>query len=297
MPRYKDETGNKYGKLTVLYPTDKRNSKREIFWHCKCDCGNECDVLGRLLRNGNTRSCGCLRVGSKTLDEIGNRYGKLTVISQAKDKINNHVAWNCLCDCGNNVIVSGTKLRSQEITACPTCRQLQKSKLTDVNEQYGDLTVLESAGRDKYRRLLWKCQCSCGNICVVTGVDLRSGQKTNCGCKKTLSKGADKIRQILQENNIQFVQEKTFDSCRFPDTNQLARFDFYLPEQNILIEYDGNQHFFYTNHHWDTKEHFEYTKRHDEYKNQWCKENNMKLIRIPYYDIKQISYEKISALF
>ena len=45
-----DETGNKYGFLTVMY---------RAMWHCKCDCGNECDVLGASLRNGNTKSCGC----------------------------------------------------------------------------------------------------------------------------------------------------------------------------------------------------------------------------------------------
>ena len=81
MPKYLDETGKKYGRLTVLYATDKRNSKREVYWHCKCDCGNEVDVLGRLLRNGTTQSCGCLRLGANTKNEQGKRYGSLTVLS------------------------------------------------------------------------------------------------------------------------------------------------------------------------------------------------------------------------
>lgn len=54
-----DETGNKYGKLTVLYPAYSRNNN--VWWHCKCDCGNETDVMAYALRSGHTRSCGCLK--------------------------------------------------------------------------------------------------------------------------------------------------------------------------------------------------------------------------------------------
>jgi very-short-patch-repair endonuclease len=42
---------------------------------------------------------------------------------------------------------------------------------------------------------------------------------------------------------ISFETQKSFDSCRFPSTNKLAKFDFYIKESNILIEYDGIQHF------------------------------------------------------
>lgn len=52
-----DETGNVYNRLTVLYQVPNTNP---IKWHCKCECGNECDVLGASLRDGNTKSCGCL---------------------------------------------------------------------------------------------------------------------------------------------------------------------------------------------------------------------------------------------
>lgn len=55
----KDITGKKFGRLTALYPTDKR-SDRSVMWHCKCDCGNEVDVIVKHLMSGNTRSCGCL---------------------------------------------------------------------------------------------------------------------------------------------------------------------------------------------------------------------------------------------
>ena len=66
---------------------------------------------------------------------------------------------------------------------------------------------------------------------------LGNGHKTSCGCLR--SKGEQKIIQILQENNILFEKEKTFENCFYPDTGGMCRFDFYLPDYNILIEYDG----------------------------------------------------------
>lgn len=54
-----DLTGQKFHKLTVLnraYPNTKSGSAR---WHCICDCGNECNVVGTHLKSGHTKSCGC----------------------------------------------------------------------------------------------------------------------------------------------------------------------------------------------------------------------------------------------
>ena len=69
---FKDMTGKKFGKLTVINITSKRTVNREIIWHCKCDCGNECDVVGTSLRNGHTTSCGCINysIGEKNIENI-----------------------------------------------------------------------------------------------------------------------------------------------------------------------------------------------------------------------------------
>lgn len=52
-------TGMKVGRLTALYATEKRDAKGSVFWHCRCDCGNELDVTEDCLIHGNYRSCGC----------------------------------------------------------------------------------------------------------------------------------------------------------------------------------------------------------------------------------------------
>lgn len=64
MKKYKDETGNEYGRLTVLRKAKKPRStgaQRGAWWLCFCECGNYATVHGKHLRDGATKSCGCLR--------------------------------------------------------------------------------------------------------------------------------------------------------------------------------------------------------------------------------------------
>lgn len=55
-----DLINKRFGKLTVLYDTQKRHD-RHVIWYCQCDCGNYCEVQSKYLLNGNTQSCGCLK--------------------------------------------------------------------------------------------------------------------------------------------------------------------------------------------------------------------------------------------
>lgn len=103
------------------------------------------------------------------------------------------------------------------------------------------------------------------------------------------------IRKWLVNNNIEFIQEKTFDGCK---NKAPLRFDFYIPKFNTCIEYDGKHHFkpmmfgFYYGPNTDDKikARFESTKINDNIKNNFCKENNINLIRMacPFAKIKHI---------
>lgn len=55
-----DITGKRFGRLTALYPTENRNKKSSVYWHCRCDCGNELEVTEDGLVSGSYKSCGCL---------------------------------------------------------------------------------------------------------------------------------------------------------------------------------------------------------------------------------------------
>jgi len=99
------------------------------------------------------------------------------------------------------------------------------------------------------------------------------------------SKGSIKIKNILDINNIEYIEEMKFDDCR--NKNSLP-FDFYLPKLNTCIEFDGLQHFESINF-WGGEKRLNYTKNNDEIKNKYCENNNIKLLRIPYYEIDKIA--------
>lgn len=112
-----DLTDQRFGRLTVLYPTDKRTSDRCIIWHCKCDCGNETDVSSKSLKQGNTKSCGCLNTETRAAlgrshkkDLTGQVFGKLTVLEDSGQRQDNNILWKCQCECGNQPLIKGTAL-------------------------------------------------------------------------------------------------------------------------------------------------------------------------------------------
>jgi hypothetical protein len=108
-----------------------------------------------------------------------------------------------------------------------------------------------------------------------------------CVCNE--SHGENLIRKILEQNNIIFVQEKSFINLRGVGGG-LLRFDFYLPEYNICIEFDGRQHFDkkYCNKYYGKEKlnYYEILKIHDHKKSRYCKNLGIKLIHIPYYQSK-----------
>lgn len=127
-----DEVGNRYGRLVVIARAENSKHNRRQ-WLCKCDCGQECVVIGENLRSGQTRSCGCLRsdacakiakrsYDTRRKDETGNRYGRLTVI-RAGRSASDGLRWVCKCDCGNYVEVRGLSLRSGNTKSCGCYRR------------------------------------------------------------------------------------------------------------------------------------------------------------------------------
>jgi hypothetical protein len=96
------------------------------------------------------------------------------------------------------------------------------------------------------------------------------------------------ITNFLIENDIKFEKEKRFDTCK--DELSLP-FDFYLIDKNILIEYNGEQHYKWKKFFHKTVEEFLLLQNHDKIKSNWAKENNIKLIIIKYNRKIEISLE------
>ena len=232
--------------------------------------------------------------------------GKLKVLMVYSRGDNRGKYYFCQCKCGNFSGVWGSHFRTGHSKSCG-CGEIENRKILAKNiinydnskditgQKNGYLVALRRLDKKKSEQWIWECRCTnCGSLCEKTTTDFV--RSVSCGCMK-ISVGEMTIQNILENNNILFEREKRFNTCRFPDTNAQGKFDFYLPDKNILIEYDGIQHFeentFFTGSTNNSHEALSYTHNHDEYKNKWCIENNIILIRIPYTHLEKITIEDL----
>ena len=301
MPKCKDLTGQQFNYLTVLEKTDKRKNG-SVVWLCKCKCGNLKEVTSCDLNAGRVTSCGCYnkeKASANFIDLTGKQFGRLTVLEKTDKRTKNRsIIWKCQCECGNICEISQTSLQS----GTKSCGCIKRELIQQLGQSCGyDLTG-QRFGKLIAQKLIpersertWLCKCDCGNICEVTSKSLLRGKIFSCGCLKT-SSGEYIIKKILSENNINFIPQYHNYTCKFPDTGYYAYFDFYVNNQYI-IEYDGEQHFnpqcFNGMNKLEANLQFKKTKDHDLYKNQWCKGNNIPLIRIPYTHLTKLCLEDL----
>ena len=129
----------------------------------------------------------------------------------------------------------------------------------------------------------------CGSIIDTTPAKIIS--RGNCVCsncynlKQISSRGEAKVKAFLVDNSISFNFQHCFKECR--DKYPLP-FDFYIPDKNIAIEYDGEQHFEFIEYFHENEQGFEDQIRRDNIKTQYCKKNNINLVRIPYWQYPDI---------
>ena len=253
-----------------------------------------------MLRNGNTKSCGCLqrkravesniaRAGGSI---IGQKFGRLIVLEEfflPQPNGKNQRFCKCQCECGNTVEVSASHLKDGHTQSCGCLNKEITSKLAVIREEgnrYGKLTVLKEYGRDSDGRVLWMCVCDCGNEKIALGKSLRAGLCNSCGCLK--SRGEERTLRALIELGLEFKQEYCFDKL-YLNQGWPLRFDFAIfknGEVIALIECQGEQHY--------SKNKFfadDSLSIRDNLKKKFCLESEIPLIEIPYYDYDKIDTE------
>lgn len=144
------------------------------------------------------------------------------------------------------------------------------------------LTILEKMGINSNNKCVYKCKCDCGTIKNIVGSAISSGSTSSCGCIK--SKANKIMTDILNKKDIKCESEYFIRV----DKDTYFRFDIFIEEFNAAIEYDGEQHFKPVDFVGKGPEHaasqLEVTQNRDKIKNNYCEENDIALLRIPFWD-------------
>lgn len=218
------------------------------------------EVFNKINQKGNKIKCRCKKCGDHFFHLLSNKLSK-----------------NGCFKCANAVKRKDPKEYLKEIT--------KKNPYVQLLTKYTDAVTPV-----KVKCLNEKCGCEW----MASPYSLiNDNEQKRSGCPScNQSKGEKKIEKFLKSKNVNYVLQHTYDDCRniYP-----LRFDVYLPDYNLCIEYDGEHHYrpvYYSKYKTNTAdEQFEYRKNNDKIKNDYCKNNKISLLRIPYWHFNDI--EKI----
>lgn len=141
--KYPILTGKTFGYLTVLGPTEHKDSIGHKYWLCKCArCGTIKEFLGTHLIEGKQLSCGCAKYDlisqAERKDIIGQKFGQLTVIELDKIKTQEKkkTYWICQCECQNYCSVQAANLLSGHTNSCGCIHSLGEYTITQILLQH-----------------------------------------------------------------------------------------------------------------------------------------------------------------
>lgn len=291
----------------ISYKVIKKGKRRRILCAFKCECGNEFNrVLDDAIYATYVCCADCVKVKrgktsrttQKTIAAIESAGYK--IIGDATELRNN--------DCievedkdGYRGFISANKIASGNGMSRFDIRINKKNYIYNVNKWAKDNSVeAECLGFSdkKYTTQSLLFRCSCGNEFSTSISSFQNG-KIRCDiCTKHISRYEFTFKQYLDSEGIKYIHQYSLNQCR--DVLPLP-FDFYLPDYDLIVEVDGEGHFFpcYFNQmsFENAKKSFDRTKKHDEIKNNYCKENNKKLLRIPYTKFNDDTYKEFFQNF
>ena len=228
-------------------------------------------------------------------DLTGTETKYFKIINRAPNGKNYSTRWNCQCKaCGEYCIKEGTNIHRDQSCGCLRKQNIGKALRKDLtNKRFGKLTAIQYSGKSNVSgNAIWICQCECGNKCEVDSNNLTTLHTYSCGCIK-YSVGVQNILNLLENNNIAYQMEYAipgeyeghpyrFDFAIFNDNNKLIH----------LVEFDGEQHY-RNNGGYMNAESLNRRQERDNRKNKWAIDNNIPLVRIPYWERDKITLEMI----
>lgn len=263
-----------------------------------CPQGHERNMwLSDLLKGHECKICATEKVVSKmrflyddVKEYIESHNNKLlsTEYKNCEDKL------SIQCEKGHQFEMSYHNFKNGN--RCPVCKGIECSKrqtipfnkVKEAIESYGYKVLTEE---NQYVNGNSKIVIECTknhkfNMCFH---DFKQGYRCPM-CNE--SKGEKNVKCIFKKYNINYIEQYRFKDCK---CKRSLPFDFYLPKYNCCIEYDGKQHYLYGSFNCDLLDLMN-IKYRDNIKDLYCKENNIKLIRIPYWDFDNIETILIKEL-
>lgn len=262
----------------------KKEGDKKKYVELKCSHGHTFEKrMDDLFSKKNELNCPFCKGSKLSIDKVIERmkeYNK-EILSMPKE-VNAKTKITVKCSCGNIHETTYDGVRE----GCSECRnkdlRLTMEEAKNIASKYG-YTILEK----EYTNLTtpMKMICPHGHECTIPLKNFYD--KKGCPkCRK--SKGEKEIERYLKEHNIDFKDEHSFEKCRYKNP---LEFDFYIPSLNMCIEFDGEQHYEPRTFSGDKGKaliKFEEDKKRDAIKNKFCEDNGIILVRIPYWDLKNI---------
>ena len=205
--RFKNIAGKRVGRLTII------SRSNGGYWNTRCDCGEEKRVFGQYLRDGATRSCGCLREDYRksNMQRLeGQRFGRLTVIRRDILKRKNRPYWLCLCDCGAEAIIYGNSLTGGHTQSCG-CLQKETCRLpTGVANRNKTLYQYKTSATS--RGLVWELSSQEFDS-TVTKDCYYCGKPPSNTATSSVSNGAFQYNGIDRKDNNQGYTPQNVVPC------------------------------------------------------------------------------------
>lgn len=200
-----DLAGQRFGKLVAIEYIGNSN------WKCKCDCGNYYITQTYYLTSGDAKSCGKC---SRAIDMAGQRFGKLTVVKRADDKLTKRgnviVMWECECDCGNTIITTRQELIDGYKKDCGCSKDYHEI----VGKRFGRLVVKKIIpGKIFSSNIHAECQCDCGKITHPAVTRLIKGKAKSCGCLSLEKMTLSKIKHNMSKSRLYITWKSMNQRC------------------------------------------------------------------------------------
>ena len=253
--------------------------------HDKCNNTFEKNIHDIITKGSGCPYCNGIKL--KYYNENGGRKITPKPYSYISGYVN--MTTKCIfhCDiCNSDFIQSPARLINEHIYGCD-CQSTKKLTHEDFLNRLGEECLQEYEVLEEYKNIdepiLMKHKL-CNTTFKVSPYQFiaRSNKKYCPKCYLNKSHGEVLIADFLNKNNIKYEKEKTFPDLMF------SRFDFYLPELNIIFEFDGKQHYEFVEYFHHSLEEFQRRQDNDNRKNEYCIKNKITLFRIPYWEEENI---------